>query len=269
MDTAVAAVQADVDQNETDADSAIALRRLVSESYTKVEVDAAVAAVQADVDLYVNYADSAIGLSGIFSYSYTKLEVDAKVITTAERTKVGFVDVSSGITGLLATKQGVIGNDHLSISHTSGLQTALDAHPALDTSVLYHHSANGGRVGIGTANPAKVLHVHADSAPSGDLARFSSNGGYNIQFISGTGANEKNFQMTHIGSAFQNYYAGTLVAQYDANGVTFPNGFQVTKAAPSTATSAGTAGEIRVDANYVYFCTATNVWKRLANGAAW
>ena len=37
-----------------------------------------------------------------------------------------------------------------------------------------------------------------------------------------------------------------------------------TSAAPVTASSTGTAGEIRYDANYVYICVATNTWKRAA-----
>ena len=37
-----------------------------------------------------------------------------------------------------------------------------------------------------------------------------------------------------------------------------------TSAAPATASSTGTAGEIRYDANYVYICVATNTWKRAA-----
>jgi hypothetical protein len=31
-----------------------------------------------------------------------------------------------------------------------------------------------------------------------------------------------------------------------------------------TSTSAGTAGDICWDANYIYVCTATNTWKRAA-----
>lgn len=34
--------------------------------------------------------------------------------------------------------------------------------------------------------------------------------------------------------------------------------------APATATSAGVAGEVRFDNNYIYRCTATNTWKRAA-----
>lgn len=33
---------------------------------------------------------------------------------------------------------------------------------------------------------------------------------------------------------------------------------------PATATSDGVAGEYAVDADYAYFCIATNVWKRVA-----
>jgi hypothetical protein len=34
--------------------------------------------------------------------------------------------------------------------------------------------------------------------------------------------------------------------------------------APASASATGTTGEVRIDANYVYVCTATNTWKRAA-----
>ena len=34
--------------------------------------------------------------------------------------------------------------------------------------------------------------------------------------------------------------------------------------APATATSTGSAGQIKIDADYIYVCTATNTWKRVA-----
>lgn len=34
--------------------------------------------------------------------------------------------------------------------------------------------------------------------------------------------------------------------------------------APASASDTGTAGEIRIDADYIYVCTATNTWKRTA-----
>ncbi len=34
--------------------------------------------------------------------------------------------------------------------------------------------------------------------------------------------------------------------------------------APATTGATGTAGDIRYDADYIYVCTATNTWKRVA-----
>lgn len=40
--------------------------------------------------------------------------------------------------------------------------------------------------------------------------------------------------------------------------------------APATSTSTGTVGEIRIDADYIYICVATNTWKRVAlNETTW
>lgn len=40
-------------------------------------------------------------------------------------------------------------------------------------------------------------------------------------------------------------------------------------AAPATSTSTGTAGQVAYDANYFYYCSATNTWQRVANAGAW
>lgn len=37
---------------------------------------------------------------------------------------------------------------------------------------------------------------------------------------------------------------------------------------PASATATGTAGEIRWDGTYIYICTATNTWRRVAH-ATW
>jgi hypothetical protein len=34
--------------------------------------------------------------------------------------------------------------------------------------------------------------------------------------------------------------------------------------APATSNSAGTTGQISIDANFIYVCVATNTWKRVA-----
>jgi len=45
--------------------------------------------------------------------------------------------------------------------------------------------------------------------------------------------------------------------------ITSPN-VAITATAPASATDTGTAGEIRADADYIYVCTATDTWKRVA-----
>lgn len=48
----------------------------------------------------------------------------------------------------------------------------------------------------------------------------------------------------------------------DVSGIT--GEITVEGSAPTSATSSGTAGDIRYDSNYLYVCVATNTWKRSA-----
>ncbi len=56
----------------------------------------------------------------------------------------------------------------------------------------------------------------------------------------------------------------TTQATFYANGQSIMANLRLTAAAPPTAASPGTAGEIRVAGNFVYVCTATNTWRRAA-----
>lgn len=75
------------------------------------------------------------------------------------------------------------------------------------------------------------------------------------------------------GGEAQVRYAVRLVGRNGVAGVVLLSGTRAQPAkaalllkspAPTSASDLGTEGEIRVDANYVYVCTATNVWKRAA-----
>ena len=60
--------------------------------------------------------------------------------------------------------------------------------------------------------------------------------------------------------------AGTLtsMAAITAANVTLGSRPVLPTHTPASATAAGTAGEVAWDANYIYICTATNTWKRVA-----
>jgi hypothetical protein len=53
---------------------------------------------------------------------------------------------------------------------------------------------------------------------------------------------------------------------FDVNGTARANQFYLSalNTAPASASATGTTGEIRIDANFIYICTATNTWKRVA-----
>ena len=55
--------------------------------------------------------------------------------------------------------------------------------------------------------------------------------------------------------------AGALTVQGDAS---FTEKFILSAGAPVTASDTGTKDEVAIDANYIYICTATNTWKRVA-----
>ena len=58
----------------------------------------------------------------------------------------------------------------------------------------------------------------------------------------------------------------TLDSSQDATfaGEVFAPTLVIGSGSPASATATGTAGQIQFDANYIYICTATNTWKRVA-----
>lgn len=76
------------------------------------------------------------------------------------------------------------------------------------------------------------------------------------------------------GSSDNNFFNGKVLIgtttdagyKLDVVGTSRANKFQLSalNTAPATSSSTGTLGEIRIDANHIYVCTATNTWKRVA-----
>ena len=65
-----------------------------------------------------------------------------------------------------------------------------------------------------------------------------------------------------------NFTAGEIPSGYGTKEFDLTNSKLLTfSPVPATLTSSGTAGEIAYDTNYLYICTATNIWKKTAWGA--
>ena len=77
-------------------------------------------------------------------------------------------------------------------------------------------------------------------------------------------SNNKNFQFTHMGDDVVFYQKSVEVARFTEDGLRATQGLIVPAAVPANSAAAGTAGEIRFDASYIYICHAANSWKRVA-----
>lgn len=111
------------------------------------------------------------------------------------------------------------------------------------------HGVQGGGVGFGHINSTNEVGALYDAdylnagLPSQYLAlRFAGAGGHGLLFLNET----------------------TETARMEKNGDFRARSLAQTglMTAPSTTLDTGTQGQIRFDANYIYFCTGANSWKR-------
>jgi len=99
---------------------------------------------------------------------------------------------------------------------------------------------------------ANASYVGMKLRSDGNTSFFRvSDGSENVRFVSSTG----------------NVLIGTTTDagfKLNVNGTVRSTQFYLSalNTAPATASSTGTLGEIRIDASYIYVCTATNTWKR-------
>jgi hypothetical protein len=122
----------------------------------------------------------------------------------------------------------------------------------------------GGSAGTGNSANKHVISSTADGSASSQpiVIRAAS---------TGTNWGSVNDHLTVFATGnvvIQNASASATDAGYrlDVNGTVRSTQFYLSalNTAPATSSSTGTTGEIRIDASYIYICTATNTWKRVA-----
>jgi len=121
------------------------------------------------------------------------------------------------------------------------------------------------RLGIGTTNPSQKLEVDGN-VKAETLIATDLNDGYVPYSKSGTlGLQDSKIytQGAGIGVGTTTLAAGCHITSLSNISAT---GYRVSamQTAPSSRGDTGTLGEIRITADYIYVCYATNSWKRVA-----
>jgi uncharacterized Zn ribbon protein len=187
----------------------------------------------------------------------------------------GRLDVQGGDVYLGKTVQGDIffsdGND----TYTKAANNIFFESPNGTTRLTV--KGDTGHVGIGTASPSATSMLTVRDASNGSYRAENTLGGYALFGVTDSAAsvgfldatNEFEFRLGGSERARIDSSGRLLVGtSSDSGGALFQvNGDRIrigTAKTPASASATGTTGEIAWDADYIYVCTATNTWKRVA-----
>ena len=205
---------------------------------------------------FIVSADGNIGL-GITSPG-------VKLVTIAQNYSEG-PTLGSGVVGgqaLLATN-GLFGQ-YSGVSSTTGHVWHQVQRNDATTAYNMILQPSGGNVGIGTTSPTEKLEVDGN-VQAETLIATDLNDGYVPYSKSGTlGLQDSKIytQGTGIGVGTTTLAAGCHITSLSNISAT---GYRVSamQTAPSSRGDTGTLGEIRITADYIYVCHATDSWKRV------
>lgn len=185
-------------------------------------------------------------------------------------TPIGVLSAGDGV----AFRSIVINPDggNVLLGTTTNQGYKLDVNGTLRTVNDAYFATTSGNVGVGTTIPGAKLHVSGSS-----LFETVLGGQTYIPFTDGKNyirGIEHFFANATGGGDFMTIKASGNVGiatvapaqKLDVNGTAQATQFKLSalNTAPASATATGVVGEIRIDASYIYICTATNTWKRSA-----
>ena len=141
------------------------------------------------------------------------------------------------------------------LSALGGVGAASPTFTGTVTSPIFSATGNGSSVGFSMTSGNAFRNTGSNfwdqgSGGSGDLYFRAGSGYTNAMTLLNNGKILVGTTTTDSGSGAKLQVTGGIQL--------------VSVSAPSSASAAGTAGEVRWDASYIYVCTATNTWKRVA-----
>jgi hypothetical protein len=125
------------------------------------------------------------------------------------------------------------------------------------------NNASLGGTGSGFSVPVGTLTTGAQNTALGYAAgRNNITGSGNVFIGYQAGQNELGSNRLYIDNS--NTASPLIYGEFDNNNVKINGDFQLTTKTPASAAATGVTGTIAWDADYIYICTATNTWKRVA-----
>jgi hypothetical protein len=214
-------------------------------------------------DLYIDgkaYVD-AIELNGT-DITATAAEINILDGVTATTNELNILDGVTVSTAAINYLSGV----------SSNIQTQLDAKLSKTGGNVTGDVTFANNVNLNMGTNSEMQIVRTDTASiiqdvgGGDLFLLSNGDAV----VLGKDSPFERSLRALVDAGVELYYDSVLKTQTTANGlevvgVTDTDQLRVTTpSVPASATATGTAGDIAWDADYIYVCTATNTWKRVA-----
>jgi hypothetical protein len=122
---------------------------------------------------------------------------------------------------------------------------------------------SGGNVGIGTTSPSQKFEVSGGAIIASGFANRAAGTGKALE-IGMDGTQGLLQAIDRTASALIPLYFSSSAATFSSSVTATQFALSALNTAPASATATGTLGEVRIDASYIYVCTATNTWKRAA-----
>jgi hypothetical protein len=203
------------------------------------------------------------------THAYAQITAGIKVATNG--TEDGILDLMSSATGTTASRVRLYGSNvgigestplypvHITYSTAAGTafqieSKLVDAASAGDITLYHHRNSAAGQ--DGDVISSLYFRSKNDNATPEDID-YAQIAGSIVDASDGTEDGKLELKVQAAGTLT------TEVAITAANIVLGARPILPTHT-PSSATDTGTAGEVAWDSSYIYICTATNTWKRVA-----
>ena len=227
--------------------------------------------------------DTGKSVDGSGDVSWSHAEIGATTANTASKIvlrgagreiEVGGITSFGGsaTTNTMLVNGGATGADNASIASTYSLTFQVDTSNTVGGR-WFNWRAGGAGHGTGTEwmyLDSSVLLVHAGANLYSDMLVVGGGiGQLGSQFNAAPGASTNYEYVNRNGTGFRWYVnsAALLALELQADGVLKSNAdtFRLTTArTPASASASGNTGDVCWDASYLYICTATNTWRRIA-----